>query len=79
MIDVIVDQGLFRLADRLLNGLELLRQIEAGAAVREHFNHLVKVPFGALQTLDDTGMSFVDMNLHGRDSILPGGIRQEIA
>jgi len=79
MVDVIMNQSLFRLADRLLNGLELLRQIEAWAAVREHFNHLVKVPFGALQTLDDTRVSFVDMDLHGWDSILPGGIRQVVA
>ena len=79
VIDVIVDQRLLRLADRLLDGMKLLRQVETGAAVREHLDHLVKVTFGALQALDDSGMSFVNMIFHDRDSIPPGGISQEIA
>ena len=74
MIDVIVDQRLLRLADGLLDGMELLRQVEAGAAVREHLDHLVKVTFGALQTLKDSGVSYVNMIIgHGKHVSPQGG------
>lgn len=61
MIDVIVNQCLLRLADRLLDGVQLLRQIETGATVGKHRDHLMQVTFGALQTLNDTRMSYVNV------------------
>ena len=73
MIDVIMDQRLLRLTEGLLDGMELLRQVETGAALRKHLDHLVKVTFGPLEPLDDSGMCFVNMFFHDQDSIPPGG------
>ena len=65
VVDVIVDEGFLRLSDRLLHGVELLREIEAGPAVGEHLDHLVKMAFGAFQAFDDFRMAGVRMFLHG--------------
>lgn len=74
MIDVIVDQRLLRLADGFLDGMKLLRQVEAGAAVQEHLDHLVKVTFCALQTLEDSGVRYVNMIVgHGKHVSPRGG------
>ena len=73
MVDVIVDQRLLRLADGLLDGMELLREVETGAAVREHLDHLVKVTFGALQTLEDCRMSYVNMIIGHEKRVSPQG------
>jgi len=64
VVDVIMDQRLLRLSDRLLHGVELLREIEAGTAVGEHLDHLVKMAFGAFQAFDDFRMAGVRMFLH---------------
>ena len=69
MVDVIVNQRLLSLTEGLLDGMELLRQIDTGPAVREHLDHLVKVTFGPLEALDDAGMRFVNMIFHGDDHI----------
>lgn len=80
MVDVIVNQRLLRLADGLLDGMELLRQVEAGAAVQEHLDHLVKVTFCALQTLEDSRVSYVHMIIgHGKHVSPRGGYDKLIA
>lgn len=76
MVDVIVNQRLLRLIDRFLDGMELLRQVKTGTAVREHLDHLVKVTFGTLEALDDSGMRSVNMIIHGHDHIPLRGICQ---
>ena len=78
MIDVIVNQRLLSLTEGLLDGMELLRQIDTGPAVREHLDHLVKVTFGPLEALDDAGMRFVNMIFHGDDHIPLGGMCQGV-
>ena len=65
VVDVIVDEGFLGLSDRLLHGVELLREIEAGTAVGEHLNYLVKMAFGAFQAFDDFRMAGVRMFFHG--------------
>src|SRR5262249_11923955 len=57
MIDVIVDQGLFCLADGLLDGVQLLRHVETGARLLDHRDDAPQMPFGPLQPLDDVGMA----------------------
>src|SRR6266404_5419410 len=77
VVNMIVDQGLLRLADGLLDRMKLLRQVEAGTPIAEHLDHLMKMAFGPLQALDDIGMSFVNVILcHGPKHIPLGGIRQ---
>jgi len=63
MIDVIVNQSPLGLPDGLFDGMQLLRQIEAGASFAEHFDHPAEMTVGPLQPLDDIGMSFVKMLL----------------
>ena len=70
---MIVGQRLLRLTDGLLDGMKLLCQVETGAALRKHLNHLVKVTLGPLEALDDSGMCFVNMIFHDQDSIPWGG------
>ena len=79
VVDMIVDQCLLSLANRPLDGMKLLRQVETGAAIREHLDHLVKMTFGALEALDDPGVCSVNMIFHGADCIPPGRMCQGIA
>lgn len=77
VIDVIMDQRPLRLADRLLDRMKLLSQVETGPAFSEHRDHLVQMTFGALQTADDPIVRFVNMIFgHVAESIPPRGIGQ---
>src|SRR3954451_12167119 len=63
VVDVIVDQGLLRLADRLLDGVQLLRQVETWSTFGEHRDDLLEVPVGAFQPLDDLRVACVNVVL----------------
>jgi hypothetical protein len=56
MVEVILDQRLLRLLDRLLDRMQLLRDIEARATVLDHLHHAREVAVRALQPFDDRGM-----------------------
>ncbi|MCY1306092.1 hypothetical protein D9M70_559270 [compost metagenome] len=47
--------------------MELLGDVEAGAAALDHGNDALQVPFGALQPLDDLGMGIVSVFVHARN------------
>lgn len=72
MVEVILDQRFLRLANGLFNRVELLRQIKAGAACLDHFDHAAKMTFGALQPLGYLGMSAVEV-LSGHIKPYPPG------
>jgi hypothetical protein len=55
-----VDECFFGRADGFLDGMELLRNVEAGLLSLDHADDRPKVAFGTLQTLDDFGMGSVD-------------------
>ena len=61
MINVIVDQNLLRLGDGLLNGMKLLRQIQARSLLLDHPNDMAKMSFGSPQPPDDFRVRQVDM------------------
>src|SRR5262245_5365612 len=60
MIEMILDQGLLGLADRLLHRVELLGDIETRPTTLDHLDDAVQMPCGAPQPLDDVGMGFVE-------------------
>jgi hypothetical protein len=59
MVDVIADQRLLGVRDRVLDRLQLLGEIEAGAPLREHADDRLQMPVGALEALDDFRMTVV--------------------
>jgi hypothetical protein len=63
MIDVIVDEPPLCLTDRLLDGVQLLRKLEAGAAFIEHRDDAAHVPLGPFETFDNVGMGLVNVCL----------------
>jgi hypothetical protein len=63
MIEMIVDQRLLGLSDRLFHGMQLLGDIEAGLAALYHDDDRAQMAVGALQALDDLGMRFVDVSM----------------
>jgi hypothetical protein len=67
MIDVIVDQRLLGVVDRVLDRLELLSKLEAGPPAFDHVANRLKVPFCAPEAPDDLGMVLV---LHGPIPVL---------
>jgi hypothetical protein len=67
MIDVIVDQRLFGVVDRVLDRLQLLSKLEAGPPAFDHVDDRLKMPFRAPEATDDLGMVLV---LHGLFPVL---------
>jgi hypothetical protein len=65
VINMILDKLLLRLRDCPLNGIELLREINAGSIIRKHPYHPVQMPLRSLEALDDARMRFVDGGFHG--------------
>jgi hypothetical protein len=63
VIEVIVDQRLFRLANRLFDRVELLRQIDARPTLIDHGNDASQVTLGALQPLDDLRVALMNESL----------------
>jgi len=77
MIDVIMYQCALCLADGLLDRVELLGQIEAGAALGKHFDDAAEVTFRALQPFDDIRMTFMSVIAGHEQTISPlGGYRK---
>lgn len=61
MIKMILDQGLFRLANGFLDRLQLLGNIEATATVFDHVDYAAQMPFGPFQPFDDVRMGAVEV------------------
>jgi hypothetical protein len=61
MVDVIPDQGPFRLGDRLLHGMELLGDLGTAPAVLDHRDDAEEMPVRPLQTLDDVAVGCMSM------------------
>src|SRR5437879_4832332 len=59
VVDVIVDQRLLGIGDRLLDGVELLHEIEATALRLDHRNDLAQMALGAFQPVDNSGVGLV--------------------
>ena len=62
MIDMIVDEGALGAGDGALDGLELLRDINAGPLVLDHADDAAQMTGSAVEPLDDrrvTGVSVV--------------------
>jgi hypothetical protein len=59
VVDVVVDQHLLRRADRLFDGLKLLRDVEAGAAALDHGDDVLEMPSRPLQPLNDLGIGLM--------------------
>lgn len=53
VIQMVPDQGLLGLLNRLLHRLQLLRNLQAGAPVPEHVDGAAQVPAGPAQAFDD--------------------------
>jgi hypothetical protein len=63
MIEVIPDQGAFRLTDRLFDRVQLLRNIKAWTAALDHVDDAAQMSLGPLQPFDDIGVTLVDVLL----------------
>ena len=59
MVDVIVDQFALGVGDGVLNGMKLLREVEAWLTRLDHADKRAQVSFRAFQTLDDGRMTLV--------------------
>ncbi len=64
MIDMIVDQRFFRTRDGLLDGMKLLRDIDAGSARLNHIDNAAQMAAGPVEPLDDRRMAAVRMIGH---------------
>jgi hypothetical protein len=63
MIDMIVNEPSPRLTDRLLDCIELLRQIKTASPLAEHGDDTTYMSFRTFEPLDDIGMRCVRMVL----------------
>jgi hypothetical protein len=61
MVDVIVNEPPLCLADRLLDGVQLLRKFEAVATFTEHRDDAAHVPLSTFEAFDNVGMGLMDM------------------
>src|SRR6266478_9956949 len=63
VVNMILDEFLLGVADRLLHGVQLLRQIHARASRLQHVDHGREVSLGALQSCADLGelVHYVDL------------------
>ena len=68
VIDVIMNQRLFGLPDGLLNGMELLSQVEARSALLNHRDDAPEMPLRASQPLHDLGVAVVKVSIVHRIS-----------
>jgi hypothetical protein len=59
VVEVILDQCPLGLAHRLLDGVELLRDVEAGPAALDHGDHAAYMAFGSSQPLEGVRMGSV--------------------
>ena len=67
---MVLNQRAFGLLDRLLNGMQLLRDIGAGLCVFNHLDDTQQMPVGTFQPLDDFGVGCMSsMFCHMKDLI----------
>jgi hypothetical protein len=59
MVDVVVDQSLLGLSDCLLDGVDLLRDVEARAPILDHGDYGAEVTLGPLEALHDVRVGLV--------------------
>ena len=71
MVDVILHQCLFGLGDGFLNGLQLLRDVQAFAPLLDHFDHAVEVAVRAAKALDHGRMRLMCVGVFHVDSYPP--------
>lgn len=77
VVQMVVDQGAFGVGHRLLDGVQLLSDIDAGLAVLNHGDDRTQMPFGAFQPGDHSGVACVAVWFcHIQSIIPPGGIGQ---
>jgi hypothetical protein len=74
MIDMIVNEPSPRLTDRLLDRIELLRQIKTASPLVEHGDDATYMSFRAFEPLDDIGMRCVHVVLSHRASHIPSRV-----
>ena len=66
VIEMVLDQGLLGLLNRFFNRLQLLRDIQAGTTLCQHFYGAAQVPAGSAKAFDDGWMGGMCVRLcHG--------------
>ena len=70
---MILNQGPFGLGNRLLNSMELLRDVGAGPLRLDHPDHAEKMPVGTFQPLYDIGVGCMGRVFYHRETISPLG------
>src|SRR5262249_52743721 len=70
MVEMVLDQGAFRLRDRFFDRVQLLRDVEAGLLAVDHGDHGRKMPRRALEALGDVGVMRVQV---GHEHVLSRG------
>ena len=56
MLDVIVDQLALGIGDCVLDGMQLLRKVEAGSAILDHGDDSGEMTMGTLEAAENRGM-----------------------
>jgi hypothetical protein len=59
MIEVVLDQRLFCLANRLFDRMKLLRDLQARSTTLDHFDHTAQVACNSIESFDDLRVSLV--------------------
>lgn len=60
MVDMVVDEHLFGLDQRLFDRAELLRHVDAGPSFLNHLDDLAQMAIGTLERLDHVGVRLVN-------------------
>src|SRR5829696_9021997 len=77
MVEMVLDERLLRLADRLLDGVQLLCKLEAGPACLDHLDDAAQMALRTAQPLGDVGMRLMqELIRHKVSPIPPEGISQ---
>ena len=69
VLDVVADQLALGVADRVVDGVELLREVEAGPAFLEHGDDRGEMAVSAPEARDDAGMRGQAAGLAGADQV----------
>lgn len=59
MVDVIMDEFALGIADSMLDGMQLLSELDARSLLLQHGNDGAQMPLGTLQTFNDVGVTMV--------------------
>ena len=80
MINMVMNQRSFGLADGLLDGVQLLGEVDTRAPLIKHLDYAAKMTLSSSQSFDDFGVGFVKMILCHSQNISPrGGYRNRRA